>query len=112
MEETIMIGDKPLRLKSTAAFLLKYKAQFRSDPIKDLMQMSDWEDIELETLYNVVWSLAKNADDTIEEPMAFFDSFESLPILDKDFINTVIDLALGSMGATVKPKKLSSPQKN
>ena len=95
MEETIMIGDKPLRLKSTAAFLLKYKAQFRSEPIKDLMKMKDLEEIEMETLYNVVWSLAKNADKTIE----------SLPILDKDFLNTVINLALGSMGATVTPKK-------
>lgn len=105
MEETIMIGDKPLRLKSTAAFLLKYKAQFRRDPIKDLMKMKDLEEIEMETLYNVVWSLAKNADKTIKDPVEFFDEFESLPILDKDFINTVINLALGSMGATVTPKK-------
>ena len=105
MEETIMIGDKPLRLKSTAAFLLKYKAQFRSDPIKDLMKMKDLEEIEMETLYNVVWSLVKNADKTIKDPVEFFDEFESLPILDKDFINTVINLALGSMGATVTPKK-------
>ncbi len=105
MEEIVMIGDKPLKLKSTAAFLLKYKAQFRSDPIKDLMKMKDLEEIEMETLYNVVWSLAKNADKDIKEPMEFFDDFENLPILDKDFLNTVINLALGSMGASVKPKK-------
>ena len=37
--------------------------------------------------------------------MEFFDEFESLPILDKDFLNTVINLALCSMGATVTPKK-------
>lgn len=105
MEEIVMIGDKPLKLKSTAAFLLKYKAQFRSDPIKDLMKMKDLEEIEMETLYNVVWSLAKNADKDIKEPMEFFDDFENLPILDKDFLHTVINLALGSMGASVKPKK-------
>lgn len=105
MEEIVMIGDKPLKLKSTAAFLLKYKAQFRSDPIKDLMKMKDLKEIEMETLYNVVWSLAKNADKDIKEPMEFFDDFENLPILDKDFLNTVINLALGSMGASVKPKK-------
>lgn len=105
MEEIVMIGDKPLKLKSTAAFLLKYKAQFRSDPIKDIMKMKDLEKIEMETLYNVVWSLAKNADKDIKEPLEFFDDFDSLPILDKDFLNTVINLALGSMGASVKPKK-------
>ena len=105
MEETIMIGDKPLHLKSTAAFLLKYKAQFRSDPIKDLMKMKDMKEIDMETLYNVVWSMAKNADKNIKEPVEFFDDFESLPILDKDFLNTVINMALGSMGATVEPKK-------
>ena len=105
MEETIMIGDKPLRLKSTAAFLLKYKAQFRSDPIKDLMKMKDLKEIEMETLYNVVWALAKNADKDIKEPVEFFDEFDSLPILEEDFLNKVINLALGSMGATVKPKK-------
>ena len=105
MEEIVMIGDKQLKLKSTAAFLLKYKAQFRSDPIKDIMKMKDLEKIEMETLYNVVWSLAKNADKDIKEPLEFFDDFDSLPILDKDFLNTVINLALGSMGASVKPKK-------
>lgn len=105
MEEIVMIGDKPLKLKSTAAFLLKYKAQFRSDPIKEIMKMKDLENIEMETLYNVVWSLAKNADKDIKEPLEFFDDFDSLPILDKDFLNTVINLALGSMGASVKPKK-------
>ena len=67
--------------------------------------MKDLEEIEMETLYNVVWSLAKNADKTIEDPVEFFDYFESLPILDKDFLKTIINLALGSMGATVKPKK-------
>ena len=67
--------------------------------------MKDLEEIEMETLYNVVWSLAKNADKTIKDPVEFFDEFESLPILDKDFLNTVINLALGSMGATVTPKK-------
>lgn len=113
MEKTITVGGKPLKLKSTAAFLLKYKAQFRSDPIKDLMKFKNAEDMDLETIYNVVWSLAKNADNSIKEPTEFFDEFDNLPIFEGDFLNTIIEMTLGSMGATVKPKKRSSnPRKS
>lgn len=69
------------------------------------MKIKDAERLDLETIYNVVWALAKNADDSIGEPTAFFDQYDSLPILDSEFLNTIIELTLGSMGATVKPKK-------
>ena len=102
------MGGKELKLKSTVAFILKYKAQFRSDRIKDLMIFKNAEDMNLETVYNVVWSLAKNADNSIKKPTEFFDEFDNLPIFEGDFLKTIIEMTLGSMGATVKQKKQSS----
>ena len=91
-----VVGGKELKLKSTVAFLLKYNAK----------------DMDLETVYNVVWSLAKNADNSIKKPTEFFDEFDNLPFFEGDFLNTIIEMTLGSMGATVKQKKQSSNPRN
>ena len=107
-----VVGGKELKLKSTVAFLLKYNEQFRSDRIKDLMKFKNAEDMDLETVYNVVWSLAKNADNSIKKPTEFFDEFDNLPFFEGDFLNTIIEMTLGSMGATVKQKKQSSNPRN
>ena len=107
-----VVGGKELKLKLTVAFILKYKEQFRSDRIKDLMKFKNAEDMDLETVYNVVWSLAKNADNSIKKPTEFFDEFDNLPFFEGDFLNTIIEMTLGSMGATVKQKKQSSNPRN
>lgn len=108
MEKTIIVGGKELKLKSTAAFMLKYKAQFRKDPLQEVMKLQKAEDIDIELLYNLVWALAKTADNSIKEPTEFFDEYENLPLLDEGFMNEIVDMVLGSMGASVQPKKPSN----
>lgn len=128
MEKKIDVHGKEVNLKSSAAFAIRYKNQFRRDPLADIMELgSNLVDVDLksagkdtdaenvkyeikdtpmldtEVFYNVVWALAKNADKSIPEPLDFFDQFESFPIFDN--ISDILELALVSMNATVKPKK-------
>ena len=112
MEKIIQVEGQTIRLKSSGAFLLKYKAQFRRDPLADIMAMAksldsggDIATLDTEVLYNILWSLAKNANPSIDEPIRYFEHFETFPILDNEVLNAVIDLALKSMGASVESKK-------
>ena len=102
MEKTIYIDDKPVRLKSTAATPLRYKAQFKKDYFSELLKLAkvfsgqekdgeiDLQDIsyenmglvDFEVLYNFIWVLAKTADKTIPEPLEWLDGFDSMPIAD------------------------------
>lgn len=85
MEKTIEINGKPIKFKSTGAFLIKYKSLTGEDPIKALSKlenMSDIENVDLTTLYKLVWALAKTADDSIGDMEQWYDSFEFFPIGD------------------------------
>ena len=102
MEKTIYIDDKPVRLKSTAATAMRYKAQFKKDYFSELLKLAkvfsgqekdgeiDLQDIsyenmglvDFEVFYNFIWVLAKTADKTIPEPLEWLDGFDSMPIAD------------------------------
>lgn len=57
---------------------------------KDVLEKIDPDDItsalwsasgiEAVDILNVIWAMAKNADETIEEPRAFFGKFETFPL--------------------------------
>ncbi len=40
MEKIINVGGKDVKLKSSAAFAIIYKSQFRRDPLADIMQLA------------------------------------------------------------------------
>lgn len=107
MEKTIYIDDKPVRLKSTAATIYRYKQQFKKDYFAELLKLAksleiepkensvsdgegnvnlgelSWDAIDhfdMEVLYNFVWVLAKSADHSIPEPIDWLDQFETFPI--------------------------------
>ena len=42
----------------------------------------DIEKFNLEVMYNILWTLAKNADNSIPEPLEWLDSFEEFPVFD------------------------------
>lgn len=108
MEKTIEIDNKQIRFKSTAATPLRYKAQFGKDFFVDIMKLSSIEGLntekididkidklDFEVFYNIIWVLAKTADKTIPEPMAWLDEFEEFPLF--EIIPELKDLILGSM---------------
>ena len=113
MEKILTIDGRQVRFKSTGAFLLRYKAQFGRDALRDIFKLQDAVDsknriknidaLDLEVFYNLVWTLAKTADPSIPPPLEWLDTFGEFPLA--EIVPEVIDLIFSSLGTTVEPKK-------
>ena len=113
MEKTLVIDGRQVPFKSTGAFLLRYKAQFHRDALKDIYKMqnavkpdgtvSDIEVLDIEVFYNLIWTLAKTADPNILPPFEWLDTFEEFNL--NEIIPEVIDMIYSCIGATVESKK-------
>lgn len=108
MEKTIIIDNKEVKFKSTAATPLRYKAQFGKDYFAEIMKMEgltsikkgktkakDIESMDFEVFYNIIWVLAKTADKNIKEPIEWLDSFDEFPLM--DIIPEIQDLIISSI---------------
>lgn len=109
MEKTVNIGGTNYKMKSTAANLLKYKAQFGRDLLTDVQKLQDAQTvtgewnfaaIDLEVIYDMVWLLIKAADPDIPEPMEWLDTLDAFPL--KDAASAAMTLYVESMGGTAK----------
>ena len=104
MEKTLKIDNKNITFKCTAGTLYRYKQQFGSEFLADasgLMEFGnskkkkkvtssdgkitfqdeyDFTKLNLELLYNLAWTMAKTADNTIPDPQAWLDSFDTFPL--------------------------------
>ena len=118
MEKTIEIDGKEVRLKSTGAIPIRYKAQFGRDYFADLMKMyklakintnkkelddKDYEALTLvdfEVFYNLIWVMAKTADKSIPDPLTWLDGFEEFPIM--EIIPQIQDLIEKNLKTTKK----------
>lgn len=113
MEKILNIDGRQVKFKSTGAFLLRYKAQFQRDAIKDIYKMqnaiddnneiSNIDALDLEIFYDLLWTLAKTADKSIEPPMEWLDSFDEFPLM--DIIPEVVGLIFSCMTSSVDSKK-------
>lgn len=98
MEKTILIDGKQIRFKANGATPLRFKAQFGKDYFKEILKLlpmqslagktpeeidiQDLEALDFEVFYNMAWILAKTADPTIPEPIAWLEQFEEFPMVD------------------------------
>lgn len=130
MEKIITIDNRQVKFKSTGAFLLRYKAQFHRDAIKDIYRLQgavevveetivddetgeerivkkniikDIEALDLEVFYNLVWTLAKTADPTILTPMEWLDTFSEFPLY--DILPELMHMIFSSFNTTIESKK-------
>ncbi len=114
MEKILTIDGRQVKFKSTGAFLLKYKAQFGRDALQDIFklqgsidaktnELTNYEALDLEVFYNLVWTLAKTADPSIPPPMEWLDSFSEFPLI--DIIPEVVDMIFSCLKSTVQSKK-------
>lgn len=128
MEKTIVIDGKQVRLKSTAATVKRYKAQFRRDLFADMMALGaigtftpqdgsqpsidlsnvDLKKIDFEVIYDLVWLYAKIADPNLPDPITWLDGFEEFPIY--EIIPEINDMIQSTMGAKKKLKKSNEEQ--
>lgn len=115
MEKTIIIDGKAVRFKATAAFPLRYKAQFGKDFFSEIFKMGaleklgdldpstikreNLEGLDFEVFYNIAWTMAKTADPTIPDPITWLDQFDEFPMI--DVIPALQDMIL----STIQSKK-------
>lgn len=123
MEKTVTIDGKEVRLKATAALPIRYKSQFGRDffsdilkllklfPLKDLDLDKDEVDqdalkyidhVDFEVFYNLIWTMAKNADKSIPDPETWFDQFAIFSL--EDVLPDLFELLEGVMGSKKKTR--------
>lgn len=109
MEKIVNIGGCDYKMKSTAANLLKYKAQFGRDLLEDVASMQaamlpdggfDFSAVDLEVLYNMCWLLIKAADPTLPPPLEWLDTLDTFPL--QDAAEEAMKLYVESMGGKAK----------
>ena len=111
MEKTLIIDGRAVRFKSTAAYLLRYKAQFQRDALKDLLklekainvttgELENYDALDLELFYNLIWVMAKTADPSIPEPEVWLDQFSEFPL--DEVLRETVDLLAASLMGTKK----------
>ena len=114
MERILTIDGRQVKFKSTGAFLLRYKAQFGRDAIKDIYKMvgafdketneiTDISVLDLEVFYNLVWTLAKTADPSLPPPMEWLDTFSEFPLI--DIVPELMDMMFSCIKPSVTSKK-------
>lgn len=110
MEKTVNISGRPVRFKATGGIGYRYKAQFGREYLADALELEefaqsgeeikrkvkhpdgkitietvtqyDYTKLNLELLYNLLWTLAKTADDSIPPPQEWLDSFDAFPVME------------------------------
>lgn len=120
MEKTIVIDGKNVTFKATGGIGYRYKAQFGREYIADAIQMEefllstkagvnggdeanplyDLTKYSLECVYNILWTLAKTANENIPSPQQWLDSFDTFPVM--DIFEQVKDIMVQNLKADPK----------
>ena len=108
MEKTINIDGKPVRFKCTAGTLIRYRNQYNREFIADVAKLKDikkekYESLSLDPFDNIVYIMAKTADDSIPDMLTWLDGFDYFSIVDV-FIK-LQDIIIASL----KAKNSSAP---
>lgn len=98
MEKTIEISGQQIKFKSSGAVPKRYKMQFERDFFKDLMAMGTVDQktgvlteaeqiqqankIDFDLFYDIAWTLAKTANNSIPDPLSWLDGFDEFPIME------------------------------
>jgi hypothetical protein len=122
MEKTLKIDGKNITFKATGGTLYRYKNQFNREFLTDAADLMDFgnskkqkkvkqpdgkitfEDeydftkLNLELVYNLAWVMAKTADPSIPDPLAWLDSFDSFPVV--DIVQPIMELLQNSFTTT------------
>lgn len=114
MEKIINIDGRDVKLKSTGALLLRYKAQFRRDAFQDMAKLANVLDektgelkdisyLDLDVFYNLIWTLAKTGNPDIAPLENWLDTFDDFPIM--DLVPDVMDMVTRCLQTTKKKNR-------
>ena len=101
MEKTLQICGRYIKFKCTAGTLIRYRNQFNCEFLADLGKLQNikitqnYEDITLAPIENIIWVMAKTADDSIPDPLTWYDSFDEFPLI--DVFNQLQDILIASI---------------
>jgi len=80
MEKTLTIDGKNVNFRCTGGTLRRYRNQFNSEFLADLAALRGAADgagsVNFAVIENMIWVLAKTADPTLPDPLAWYDSFD------------------------------------
>ena len=115
MEKVIKINNRDVTFKSTGATLLRYKSQFKKDFLKEIVKISEIDDMEdgvavfekidMQTVYEFIWVLAKTADNNVPPLLEWLDTFDEFPVL--EIFMELQDLILSSVQSTSNKPSVS-----
>lgn len=117
MEKILKIGDKEIKMKSTAGTMMRYRNQFNRDFIKDLVKLQsklgekietgqEFEALDLDIFEKIAWCMAKTADNTIPEIENWLDEFETFDIM--QVLPQIMELLIANMEQINDKKKLET----
>lgn len=116
-KKTITVAGKDITLAVDGAMALVYNSEFQRDYIADVLTVGAtmaalnkpdadpelYKTLDTSVLYNLVYVLAKNADDTIPSPIDWYRTFDEFPII--DVFMQIDDLLMSNMHTSVKKVK-------
>lgn len=114
MEKTINIDGRQVAFKSSGALPKRYKMQFGRDYFADMLAMKSMSEgiaeeqnelhgVNFDIFYDIAWTLAKTADNTIPDPVTWLDGFDVFPIA--EILPEIQDLITASISSNNAKKK-------
>lgn len=87
MEKTIQIDGKNINFKCTAGTLRRYRNQFGREFFADLAKLQEvkegnYNNFTFAPLEDIIWVMAKTADDSIPDPDTWYNGFDDFSVID------------------------------
>lgn len=104
MRKTITMDGQQVKLETNAAFIFLYRQEFKSDPLKDIMQIleigEDLENINLDVIYKLLYMMAKSANKNIPPMIEWLEGFDSIDL--ETVVPEVMELLISVLTTTKK----------
>lgn len=81
MRKTITIDGKDVVLQTNGLVPLMYKKEFKRDFFADIFALQR-KNVDVEVVYNLIWTFAKIADDDIPDLWEWAAQFETFPAIE------------------------------
>ena len=81
MRKTITIDNKEIVLQTNGIVPLIYKKEFKRDFFADIFCLQR-KSVDVEVVYNLIWTFAKIADESIPDMWEWAAQFESFPAIE------------------------------
>lgn len=120
MKNTIMIGDREVKLRASALTSFLYKKLFDKDLLAELSKIEQTNDIS--TMFGLAYVMNFQAESenplndmkkgllTLDGFYSWLDGFEQMDLFNKDVVSVITSTWLGSQATTTNAKNHNRPQ--